>query len=93
MLYILCDCTIREYYQIILLFQLPEKEPQELPASAIGSQTTIEQQDDNKDDSLTDDFSAMAAAATPVVAATESRDSRSLAASKLQAQDKKPEKK
>ena len=63
-----------------------------MPASAFGSQTTIEQPDDNKDDSITDDSSAMTAA-TATVAATESRDSRSLAASKLQAQEKKPEKK
>jgi len=40
------------------------------------------------------DESAALAVATPAVSATESpRDSRSQAASKLQAQDKKPEKK
>lgn len=71
---------------------MPDNEPQELPASVVGSQTTVEQQDDNKDDSLTEDSAALAGAA-PAVAATESRDSRSLAASKLQTQEKKPEKK
>ena len=90
----LSNCTIRETiltHTMLLLqftmFQLPDKEPQELPASAVGSQTTVEQQDDKKDDNLTDD----SAAATPAI---ESRDSRSLAASKQQqAQEKKPEKK
>lgn len=63
-----------------------------MPESAIDSQTTLDQQDDNKDDGLVADESVALAAAT--VSAIESpRDSRSLAASKLQAQDKKPEKK
>ena len=72
-----------------IMFQLPDKEPQELPASAVGSQTTVEQQDDNKDDNATDDSAALATAAPAI----ESRDSRSLAASKQQIQEKKPEKK
>lgn len=71
------------------LIELPDKEPQELLASAVGSQTTVEQQDDNKDDNATDDSAALATAAPAI----ESRDSRSLAASKQQIQEKKPEKK
>ena len=59
-----------------------------MPASAVGSQTSVEQQDDNKDENMTDDSTA-----TPTVAAIDSRDSRPLAASKQQIQEKKPEKK
>ena len=64
-----------------------------MPASAVGSQTLIEQHDDNKDDSITDDLYMSALAAATAASGTESRDSRLTAAPKQQALEKKLEKK
>jgi len=73
-------CTRGHIYSILLCSQLPSNEPQDLPASAVGSQTTVDQQtaDDNNEEST-----------SPVAPApTETRTSKQ----QVQ-QDKKPDKK